>query len=119
MSCSAKELEERVERLIELCEGSGEPPSAFTVRKVVGVSESELNELAAKGGRFQRACERLREYRTYFWLKKALDDPKYATFAAFNLKQSVNGGFSDKPSDGGGEVRVRVELSGVGGEAFM
>lgn len=82
------------------------------------LSESELESLRAKGERYAKAAERLDDYRTYFWLKRALDDPKWATFATFNLKQSSNGGYCDKPAADSGEIKIRLELSGVGGEAF-
>lgn len=111
-------FEDGIERLIAYCDENREPPSAHIVRKVMKLSESELEALRGKGVRYAKAAEKLDDYRTYFWLKKALDDPKWATFATFNLKQSANGGYCDKPSGEKGEVTIRLELSGVGKEAF-
>jgi hypothetical protein len=42
-----------------------------------------------------------------------------ATFAIFNLKQPMNGGYTDKPLSAAGNTEVVVKLEGVGGsEAF-
>lgn len=119
MKYTAKWLGGKIDELIEYCDENGEPPVSHVVRKIIGVSEDEITRWRSgeDGEAFAGAVRRLDDYRTYFWLKKGLDDPRWASFSTFNLKQSINGGFSDKPADGG-EVTVRLRLEGVGADAF-
>ncbi len=118
MRCSAAEYERKIDLFIEHCRNSGDPPTSFVMRQVMGITKKQFDELRQKGESYERAAEKLDEFRTYFWIKKGLDDPRWATFSTFNLKQADNGGFSDKPEGQSGEVVIRVDMSGVGPEAF-
>lgn len=108
------ELEERIDRLIDLCDRGNEPPTAYIIRRELGIGEEELEALrdGSRGKRFAEAAKRLDEYRAYFWTKKALNDPKWATFSTFNIKE-LRGGDEE-----GRGVTLTVKLDGVGKDAF-
>lgn len=114
-SISGAELEKRIDGLIDYCDSENEPPVAFIVRKKLGLTERELDKLrnGERGKTLQEAVMRLDEYRTYFWIKKGLGDPKWATFSTFNIKE-----LRGESEDGRHDVTLKVILDGVGGDAF-
>lgn len=114
-SVSGAELERLIDGLIRYCDEENEPPVAFILRKKLGLGEEELDALRAgkRGKSLREAVKRLDEYRTYFWIKKGLGDPKWATFSSFNIKELRGEG-----DEGRGSVTLRVILDGVGGDAF-
>jgi hypothetical protein len=115
-----KTLGKLIDELISYCDENGEPPVAHVVRKIVGVTEEQLDiwRRGDSGAGFSEAVKRLDDYRTYFWLKKGLDDPRWASFSTFNLKQTMNGGFSDKREGDNGDVTITLKMEGVGSDAF-
>jgi len=115
MRHTVEELRNSISLVIDCCLESGEPPASHVLRRVAGISEEELNEAREEPG-YAEEVRRLDEFRTYFWLRKGLDDPRLATFASFNLKQPMNGGFNDKGGNTG--VRVKIVMEGVGDNAF-
>ena len=114
-SISGAELEKLIDGLIRYCDEENEPPVAFIVRKKLGLGEEELDILRSgeKGKPLREAVLRLDEYRTYFWIKKGLGDPKWATFSTFNIKELRGEG-----EDGHKTTTLRVVLDGVGSDAF-
>ena len=110
---SGAEMERRVDELIRYCDDSGEPPTSFVMRKILGMPESELEALreGRLGKKVREEVLRLDDYRTYFWTRKGISDSKLATFSTFNLKLLM-GGEEDK------DIRVNVRMEGVGDDAF-
>ncbi len=120
---SAEAFDERVQRFIDYCDGLDEPPTALNLRAVglssdtveqarafENLSDSERNRLSKrernKRQRKLDAVHRLDEYRTAFWLRQGLRNPRLASFATFNLRQEPD------------PLSVSVNLSGVGDDAF-
>lgn len=120
---SAEAFEERVQRFIDFCDGFDEPPAAFNLRTVglsadaveqarafENLSDAERQKLSKrerdKRQRKLDAVHRLDEYRTAFWLRQGLRNPRLASFATFNLRQEAD------------SQNVFVNLSGVGDDAF-
>ncbi len=120
---SAETFEERVQHFIDYCNELDEPPAAFNLRAVglssdaveqarafENLSDSERNKLSKrerdKRQRKLDAVHRLDEFRTAFWLRQGLRNPRLASFATFNLRQEPD------------SQSVSVNLSGVGDDAF-
>lgn len=49
------------------------------------------------------------------WLERKMVDTKYSNGCMNALKQPQNGGFTDRPQDTG-DVKLKVNLAGIGGE---
>ncbi len=105
---------------------------SYNLRRVCGISEEDLDRIRAlakssdgtlsederaRRERLMDCVRQLDEFRTAFWLKQGLDNPRLASFAVFNLRQARNGGFTDRPlkSD---PCEILVRLDGVGEDAF-
>ncbi len=128
MEYTREGLEKAVDAVINHCLETGEPPVDFVVERLCGLSRLRLEELGRveeDGGEtegicrpsdYRRASKRLQDFAAYFWLRRALDDPRAASFAMFNLRQPENGGYQDKPPASAPELVIRLE--GVGDGAF-
>ena len=111
-----REIEALVDGIIRHCMETGDPPVGYVVEKCTGMTEETIKNEADRADA-RGIWERLGRFRTYFWLRRAIDDPRGATFAMFNLRQMENGGDQDKaPASGPGEIVIRMD--GVGGDAF-
>ncbi len=127
-----RELSQGIDRCIEHCLATGEAPVSFVLHKFVEVSEEDLARYLEEGERMMRgeiknnpsikarflAARRWDEFKTFFWLDRAQKDPKNASFAIFNLKQSENGGYAEKDAKAG-KSSIVVRLEGVGGREAM
>lgn len=109
---TADELDAAVDRIIEYCNESGDPPCNFVFRRVAGISEDTIERYRKLKGEYGDIIRRFDEYREYFWLRYAGDNPKLATFAIFNLKQPWNGGYTDRTEQSGG-VELNVKMDGA------
>lgn len=116
----AGELTRAVEDCIRHCLETGEPPVDYVLHGFTRAGEEDMQrfiragETAKRGDRIRErylAARRWEEFKTYYWLRLAQEDPKSANFAMFNLKQYG----SDRET--GSTVVVR--LAGVGGEEGM
>ena len=111
-----REIEALIDSVIDHCVKTGDPPVGYVVETCTGMTEEKIREEAGRAGAGE-VMERLGRFRTYFWLRRAIDDPRWATFAMFNLRQRENGGYQDKaPAPAPEEIVVRME--GVGQGAF-
>ena len=129
MSYPLKKLDEGIDRAIAHCMATGEAPVGFVLDKFLDIPESELARYLEEGEKAQRgeapwtsgvkgrflAARRWDEFKTFFWLDRAQKDPKNASFAMFNLKQTENGGYAEK-EEKGKKTPVVVRLDGVGGK---
>ncbi len=129
---SVRELSDGIDRCIDHCMKTGEAPVGFVLHKFVDVPEADLVRYLEEGERMRRgetkyssgvnarflAARRWDEFKTFFWLDRAQRDPKNASFAMFNLKQSENGGYAEKESKAG-KSTVVIKLDGVGGREAM
>lgn len=130
-------LRDGIRELMATCEETGEPPVAYKLRQVTGIGERELEEIRGyrqltarernrlteperrRRTELMEAVERLDEYRTWYWLKRGLDNPRLVTFAMFNLRQPSNGGYSDgRGGQSAQRAEVVIETEGVGDGAF-
>lgn len=130
----AKELMEAIDRCVDHCLESGEPPVGYVLHKFTDVPEEMLNEFLEHGeavmrgerrngseimGRY-RAAKRWEEFKTFYWLERGQKEPKAASFAKFNLKQSGNGGYVEKDPAGKAEKSgVVLRIEGIGGVEAM
>ncbi len=132
MGLTAKELSDGIDRCIAHCIDTGEAPVGFVLHKFVDIPEAELTRYLEEGEKMRRgelrfsrsldtrflAARRWDEFKTFFWLDRAQRDPKNASFAMFNLKQSENGGYAEKEAKAG-KSTVVIRLDGVGGREAM
>lgn len=121
-----------VDQCVEYCQESGEPPAGFLLHRYTDVSEERLEEymtageeVLRRGGELEgdelsrfKAARKWREYKTFYWLDMGRREPRSVSFAALNLKQPGNGGFTDREPRSG-ETGIRVILDGVGGAEAM
>lgn len=130
----ASELMEAIDRCVEHCIESGEPPVGYVLHKFTDVPEETLGEYLEYGeavmrgekatgreimGRY-RAAKRWEEFKTFYWLERGQKEPKVASFAKFNLKQSGNGGYVEKETAGRAEKNeVVLRIEGIGGAEAM
>lgn len=128
----ADELEEAFGQAMADCMKNNEPPVDFVLHKYTKISQDTMTnylkwaEEMEKGKRevdievirSAEVIKKWQEFKTVFWVRKGLDDPKLAAFAIFNLKQPCNGGYSDKPVGAVGNIEVVVKADGVGDKAF-
>ncbi len=106
-------VSDAVRKIIAHCDETGDPPTPYLLRTVAGITEDDLRENSAD--------ERLlKEFRSNYWIKQAVDNPRLATFAQFMLRQPLNGGYADKTSSAGAgqPFDVVMKLDGVGEDAF-
>lgn len=125
---SVDELRERLDALFAHCDETLAPPSNLLVSRFLGVSidrvEAWRKEVVVdedgkeRQTEYAEALKKLDEYRTDFWLRVGLSNPKVQAFAMFNLKQPHNGGYTDKPSNDATSVEITIKNGGVGSGAF-
>lgn len=139
---SAEELEAKIDEVIDYCDAHQEPPVSFILRKIAGISDDTINRYrkaadgesedgSDEGGdeaavtrretdrRYAAAIKKWDEYRTAFWIRWGMANPKAQGFAAFQLKQPANGGYKDRQDIGGAvEATVTIKTDGVGADAF-
>lgn len=127
----AAELEDAFEKCMQYCIDNNEPPVDFVLHKFTSISQDTMTnylkwaEEMEKGDkpvdldviRASEVIKKWQEFKTVFWARVGLKDPKLSAFAIFNLKQPCNGGYTDKPVTAAGNVEVSVNLSGVGNNA--
>lgn len=124
---TAEELEEKIDELIEYCENTKRPPSDYLLKDITGVYPSTIwrwcqnkdgeNEANESNNAYARAIKKLELYRNHYWLNAGLDNPKLQGFVAFNLKQSCNGGYTDRPAQASGtQIEVTIKQQGIGGD---
>lgn len=125
---TAEELDAKIDELIEHCETTKHPPSDFLLKNITGVYPSTIWRWCQGDGdkegeeidnAYARAIKKLELYRNHYWLNTGLDNPKLQGFVAFNLKQSCNGGYTDKPNTASGtQIEVTIKQQGLGTDAF-
>lgn len=128
----ADELEEAIRKCMAYCNDHNEPPVDFVLHMFTSISNDTMSnylkwaEEMEQGKRepdseVMRASEVIKkwqEFKTVFWARVGINDPKLAAFAIFNLKQPCNGGYTDKPVGAVGNVEIVINTQGVGDKAF-
>ncbi len=129
MGYTVKQLGEGIDRAIDHCLVTGEAPVGFVLHKFLDIPESELARYLEEGEKLRRgeipysagvkgrflAARKWDEFKTFFWLDRAQKDPKNASFAMFNLKQTENGGYAEKETKAQ-KSSVIIRLDGLGGK---
>lgn len=132
-----EELDVKIDEFIAYCNEHNEPPTDYVIRYVIGISDNTIQqyrhyadlEIPDEADEDEKAVivkkralgERIKKidlYRTHFWQKQGLDNPKAIGLANFALKQPQNGGWTDREQKRD-DVTITVKLGKIdASEAF-
>ena len=115
-----EELGRGVDAYFAQCEAEGVFPDWAGLKLFLGVFDDLCYEQLQQGdSREAAACREIlakAAARRESWLIRKMTSDNKAVQGCLNaLKQPLNGGYSDRPREGG-EIRLTINLSGVGGE---
>lgn len=118
---NADELRAAVDAYFDECEEQGIFPDWAGLKVQLGPTDDRTYEEWQKGDSdFAKECRDIfskAAAKRESWLVRVMtSDNKRAQGCLNALKQPQNGGYVDRPQDGGGEIKVTVNLAGVGGE---
>lgn len=115
------ELRQKVDEYFAKCDGEGVFADWAGMKVFLGVNDDRTYEEWQKGD-----SDEAKEYREILseaaakresWLVRVMtSDNKRAQGCLNALKQPQNGGYIDRPQDNGGEIKLTINLAGVGGE---
>ena len=118
---NADELRAAVDAYFAECEAQGIFPDWARLKVELGPTDDRTYEEWQKGDSdFAKECRDIfskAAAKRESWLVRVMtSDNKRAQGCLNALKQPKNGGYVDRPQDGGGEIKVTLCLGGVGGE---
>lgn len=117
---TAEELKLAVDEYFLKCEEEAVFPDYAGMRLHLGISESTITKYQNGDTEFNKACreifERAQDKRESWLVRKMTSDNKAAQGCLNALKQAKNGGYIDRPQNEGGEMKITINVAGVGGE---
>lgn len=119
---NADELRAAVDAYFDDCEAQGVFPDWAGLKLHLGPADDRTYEEWQKGDSdFAKECREIfakAAAKRESWLVRVMtSDNKRAQGCLNALKQPQNGGYIDRPQDNGGEIKVTLNLAGVGGES--
>ena len=114
-------LKAGIDEYFATCKAEGDTfPDYAGMRTFLGVSKSTLERYqegdSEQARKFRTVLENARDVRESWLARRMATEPRAAQGCMNNLKQPQNGGYIDRPSEGG-KTELTINLAGVGGES--
>ncbi len=114
-------LKAGIEEYFQFCEAHGGVfPDYAGMRTFLGISKATLDRYQAgdseEARAFRDVLEAAKDVRESWLARRMATEPRAAQGCMNNLKQPQNGGYIDRPSEGG-KTELTINLAGVGGES--
>lgn len=109
-----------IDEYVEECEETGDFPGYSGLLLHMGLSQADIDERLARKDRdameYQKALDRALLIRKSWLEKRMVTDGKSAKGCMDALKQPINGGYQDRPTDTA-TPEIKINLVGIGGES--
>lgn len=117
---SPEKFNEGIDEYVKICEETGDFPGYSGLLLHMSLSEADIEERLAKkdkaAAEYQKALDRALLIRKSWLEKTMVTDGKRAKGCMDALKQPINGGYQDRPTDTA-TPEIKINLVGIGGES--